>query len=471
MNRRSLSLFVCLTASLYACVEDIPELSAEERRELSEYILTEAPTPEHPMELQFGDRIRLIGYDTTADEITPGVPFTITFIWEVQRNVGGGWMQFTHVADGAGESRINRDEGGEIRSRYGARRWHAGEWIRDPVEVTIPTDWGSDRAVFYVGFWREDDSARLDVTSGPEDGTDRGEAASIPVRAAPAAPSGGATGATPTAPIPAMRAPHTTGAITIDGVLDEADWTVGNGTGPFVSTLDGGRAALSASARMLWDERGLYVGFEVPDALFRATGTNRDDHLWEQDCVELLIDPDGNGSDYFELQISPAGVFFDTHYAEPRDPAPIGHADWNADIEARIGLEGTLNDETADTRYVVEARIGWGSFVYPTAETPPGPPAGGATWRVNLYAMDLMAGESSRSSGWSATLVSDFHVPARFGRVTFEAPPEPPPPAALPAGGGTVTLPPIPPRIRAHLLPEAPPADRVIRTPIEPPTE
>lgn len=465
MERRALSLILALSASLYACVEDVPDLSPEERRELSEYILDAAPEPEHTMEIQFGDRVRLIGYDTTADEITPGEPFRVTFYWQVLRTMGGGWIQFTHVADGSGESRINRDEGNGIRQRYAARRWHGGEWIADPVEVTIPADWGSDRAVFYVGFWREDDGARLDVTSGPEDGTDRGEAASIPVRAAPAAAPAGSGTTAPSAPIPAMVAPHTTGRITIDGVLNEADWAVGNGTGPFVSTLDGTRAPLGASARMLWDETGLYVGFEVPDTTLRSTFTARDDRLWEQDCVELLIDPDGNGRDYFEIQISPAGVFFDTHYGEPRDPAPIGHSDWNANIEARVATEGTLNDGAPDTRYVVEARIGWESFAHPAPATPPPPPAGGATWRINLYAMDLMTGEQSRSSGWSATLVPDFHVPARFGRVTFEAPPAPPPTEAPAPHGAELRVVPmeVPAEVRAGLRPRLPPAERVIR--------
>lgn len=474
MTRRALSLTIALSAftysaALHACVEDVPDLTPEERRALSEFILTEAPSPEHPMELQFGDRVRLIGYDTSAEEITPGTPFTLTLYWQVQRTMGGGWMQFTHVADGSGESRINRDEGAAdgIRARYAARRWHGGEWIRDPVEVTIPEDWGSDRATFYVGFWREDDSARLDVTSGPEDGTDRGEAASIPVRAVAAAAAPPAPA--PTAPIPAMRAPHTTGAITIDGILNEGDWTVGNGTGPFVSTLDGSRAALGTVARVLWDESGLYVGFDVPDGMLRSTYTVRDDRLWEQDCVELLIDPDGNGTDYYEIQISPAGVFFDTHYGAPRDPAPIGHAEWTADIEARVTTEGTINDGAPDTRYVVEARIGWGSFAWPAGATRPSAPAGGATWRMNLYAMDLMNGEASRSSGWSATLVGDFHVPARFGRVTFEPAPEPAPVLAPPGAGLRVMPIEVPPGIRAHgLRPEgAVPADRVLRAPGE----
>lgn len=440
-SNRSLSVWAVLAVALAtACVDDAPELSPDERRELSEYLLDEAPSPEHPLEIQFGDRLRLIGYDTSADEITPGEPFTITWYWQVQRTVGGGWLLFTHIDDdGEGESVRNADGVGEtvseapIRAAYAANRWRGGEWIADREVLTLPADWSTDRAVFFLGFWREDDGERLEVESGPSDGTNRAEAATIPVRrtAEAAAPAGTAAAAS----IPAMRAPHTTGTITTNGVLDEADWA-NAAPAAFVSTLDGSPAALRAAARILWDERGMYVGFEVADTTLRATSTAHDDHLWEQDCIELMIDPDGDGENYFEIQVAPNGLVFDTHYASRRVPQPIGNADWDARIGSPgVNVVGTLNDEAADTRYTVEALIPWAAFQHgdmPAASAP----APGATWRMNLYVMDLM-GASSRSAGWSATLEPDFHVPARFGRVTFEAAAAPAPVVeeAAPAGG------------------------------------
>jgi hypothetical protein len=36
--------------------------------------------------------------------------------------------------------------------------------------------------------------------------------------------------------------------------------------------------------------------------------------------------------------------------------------------------------------------------------------------------MDARPGGSQRGEGWSPTLVGDYHVPDRFGRVTFRAP-------------------------------------------------
>jgi hypothetical protein len=459
-------LAALLVVPAVACVDDAPELSPDERRDLSEFLMDEAPTPDHPLDIQFGDRIRLIGYDTSDAEITPGEPFTITWYWQVQRTVGGGWLLFTHVDDdGEGESVRNADGVGEtvssapIRSGYAANRWRGGEWIADREVLTLPADWSTDRAYFFLGFWREGEDSRLEVTSGPSDGTDRAEAATIPVRRLAAA-EGAVAPAPVTVAIPAMRAPHTTGPITLNGTLDEPDWNLAS-PAAFVNTLDGSASGLNAAARLLWDERGMYVAFEVADTTLRATSAAHDDHLWEQDCIELMIDPDGNGEDYFEIQVAPNGLVFDTHYDTRRAPAPIGNSAWDAQVGVPgVALVGTLNDDAADTRYTVEMLIPWAAFSHgdmPAASAP----ASGSTWRMNLYVMDLM-GAGSRSAGWSATMEGDFHVPARFGRVTFEAPVAPPvvPTEVLaPAGGRPGVLevsPEIRERIRAHGAPAIP---------------
>ncbi|MFN7698060.1 MAG: hypothetical protein ACK5U8_09210, partial [Deltaproteobacteria bacterium] len=170
------------SAALPACVEESPELTATEREALREFILTEAPRPAHELDIQFENKVRLIGYDVDVESITPGQPFTITWYWQVERRLGGGWLQFTHLADASGADRLNQDNNGTIRERYQASRWRANEFIRDVQTVTIPPDWNSDRVVFYHGFWHE--SHRLQVSNGPSDGENRARAASIPVAAA-----------------------------------------------------------------------------------------------------------------------------------------------------------------------------------------------------------------------------------------------------------------------------------------------
>ncbi len=421
----------------FGCVEESPDLTPAERETLHEFILTAAPHPQHTLDVRFESRVRLVGYDISVEEITPGTPFDITWYWQVDQRLTGGWLPFTHLADATGANRQNEDSSGPVRERYQPARWRAGEWVRDPQHITIPTDWHSDRVVFYLGFWSEDH--RLSVTSGPNDGENRARAASVPV--AEGAHSDATDTARPVvdAPIPTMIAAHTTGAITIDGQLAETDWHAVPASSSFVDTLGGGAGPFPAMARVLWDDRNLYVAFEVVDDYLHNTITERDGHLWEQDAVEIMVDPDGDGNHYFELQVSPTGNIFETAYDSRRVPAPIGHADWDSHMVARVNTSGGVNDELEDQSYIVELSIPWSAFSYGDMGPSIAPPAG-ASWRFNFYVMDSRPGGSQRGEGWSPTLTSDYHVPARFGRVTFEAP------AAVLADGTTEV-----PRI--HLTP------------------
>ncbi len=434
----ALSLFLG-SASTQACVEESPDLSATEREALREYILSERPRPSHELDIQFENKVRLIGYDLEPSTITPGQPFTITWYWQVDRRLGGGWLEFTHLADAAGSDRLNQDMNGAIRERYPAGRWRPHEFIRDPQTITLPSDWGSDRVVFYLGFWHEEH--RLQVTSGPNDGDNRARAASVPVLGAPAA-------ATPTTiiapsepsaapPIPSLEAGRAS-AIRVDGRLDEPAWRSAAESSVFVNTMTGASAEPRATARVLFDDDALYVGFDVADDFLKNSLTGRDAHLWGEDCVEVMVDPDGDGANYFELQVSPTGEVFDTFYDTRRVPQPFGHLDWNAAIEARATPRGTPNDDADDQGYSVEMRIPWSSFRYGSAPAMGTPPAG-STWRVNFYVMDTRRDGSQRAVGWSAPLVGDFHVPARFGRVRFGA-------AAPPSEGAPTPLPDQTPR-------------------------
>jgi hypothetical protein len=405
----------------FGCVEESPDLTPAERETLREYILTEAPHPQHELDIRFESRVRLIGYDISVEEITPGTPFDVTWYWQVDRRLTSGWMLFTHIADATGANRQNEDSSGPVRERYQPSRWHEGEWVRDTQHITIPADWHSDRVVFYLGFWNDDH--RLSITSGPSDGDNRARAASVPI-------AGGATTSDATdtvvpppvdAPIPSLTAPHTTGRVTIDGRLTETDWTNATASSSFVDTLGGGAGPFPATTRVLWDDQNLYVAFEVMDDYLHNTITERDGHLWEQDAVEIMVDPDGDGQHYFELQVSPTGNIFETAYDSRRVPQPIGHADWDSHMVARVNVEGAANDETPDHGYTVELSIPWRSFSYGDMPRSIAPPPG-STWRFNFYVMDSRPGGSQRGEGWSPTLVGDYHVPDRFGRVTFQAP-------------------------------------------------
>ncbi len=209
----------------------------------------------------------------------------------------------------------------------------------------------------------------------------------------------------------------------IDGELSEPEWRSAPLLGPFVAVRSGlfdPKHPLGGSARLLWSDSFLYVAFEVRDPDLRGGFPDNavDPHLWERDTVELMIDPlgDGDNRDYFELQISPQNLAFDSRFDDYNRPrggpdGPFGHEAWSSQRQSAVVLDGTLDDPSdVDRGYTVELRVPWASFTPQAAR-----PQSGESWRMNLYAM-----ENNGGVAWSPILgQGNFHKAARFGRVTF----------------------------------------------------
>lgn len=214
--------------------------------------------------------------------------------------------------------------------------------------------------------------------------------------------------------IPRLEIPFASEPPIIDGSLDDAIWASAAHTERFVDTMSGAPAEPEARAHLAYDEEALYVAFEVRDPLLRSSFEGHDAHLWEQDAVELMIDPDGDGLRYVELQVSPTNVVFDTWFDSRRAPAPFGHIAWSSRLRSAVRTRGTPNDEEADDGYMVEIAIPFESL----APMGGSAPRGDNEWRVALYVLDALA-EEQRGVGWSPPMVGDFHVPERFGRLAF----------------------------------------------------
>lgn len=422
---RSALVALALISLLGGCVERAPSLSPADRERIREYVGNQRPSPQNALSVQFDNGVELLGYDVDPATIVPGQPFTITWHWHARQDLDEGWALFTHLAKANGENALNQDGVGVIRELYQPGRWEAGQYVRDVQQVTLPSDWGSNRVVFYLGLWNG--PHRLSIRRGDNDGENRVRAASLEVSSAPSSAADAPAPEEPAAPVappPTLVAARATGPITVDGRIDEASWEGAMRSSRFVSTVDGSRAELSAFARVLWDDEHLYVAFEVADDFVQNTIAQRDGHLWEQDAVEIMVDPDGDGRNYFEIQVSPTGQVFDTRYDTRRQPQPFGDVAWDSRTRGRVQVQGAANDQDLDRGYTAEIAIPWSAFA--VGEPPASRPAPGGRWRMNFYVMDQRpAGEAQRSAGWSPTHERDFHVPARFGGVTFAAPPTP----------------------------------------------
>jgi len=199
-------------------------------------------------------------------------------------------------------------------------------------------------------------------------------------------------------------------------------WLEAGSTGPFVDVLTGEvnqAAELGASAKLVYDADSLYMAFEVFDEDVRGgfDPSEQDPKLWTSDAIEILIDPDGNGDnlDYYEIQVNPQNLVFDSEFDSYRKPmqepnGPYGNQAWASGVRSATKLRGTLDDASdVDEGYVVELSLPWRSLRR-ARRTPPTP---GTMWRMNFFAV----GKGS-ACAWSPVLgEGSFHRASRFGRV------------------------------------------------------
>ncbi|HEU4383020.1 MAG TPA: carbohydrate-binding family 9-like protein [Anaeromyxobacteraceae bacterium] len=211
--------------------------------------------------------------------------------------------------------------------------------------------------------------------------------------------------------LPVYRVAIATGPIEVDGRLDEPAWREALQM-PLVDSLTGQRPREPTVARVLRDERHLYVAFDCrDDAVFVRPGRRHDDPLWEDEVVEVFLDPSGAGRDYVEVEVSPAGVTFDARFRSWRSDLLQARA-WESGAAAAAWIDrGPAGDRgwTAELRIPLDAARG--------AAPPPRP---GSRWRANLYRLETRGRGGPAGQAFSPPYRGDFHALDRFGWLVFD---------------------------------------------------
>lgn len=235
-------------------------------------------------------------------------------------------------------------------------------------------------------------------------------------------------------------------AITVDGVLNEASWALAPRVGKFALIRDTGKPVqFPTEAAIIWDDTNLYVSFASTDREPWGTLKQFDDKLWDEEVVEVFLDPDGDGKQYTEYEVSPDNVLVDLLIPEPRatrtgaDNRVWNHEGWK-----------TAVTKSGD-HWIVEMALPWRGLA---AIGITRAPSAGDTWRVGLYRIKRPGGAAKQEriasltearktaapdrqktidaelatlrandeyQAWSVTRGDrGFHDPERFGYVTFQ---------------------------------------------------
>jgi hypothetical protein len=98
-----------------------------------EALLPVRPEVAAPVDVDYGDEIRLLGVDLPREPVPPGGRFQITYTFEAHDSLRGGWNVFAHF-NGPGNGHFKGDHAPVRPFAW----WRSGQYIRYRVPVLVP---------------------------------------------------------------------------------------------------------------------------------------------------------------------------------------------------------------------------------------------------------------------------------------------------------------------------------------------
>jgi hypothetical protein len=230
---------------------------------------------------------------------------------------------------------------------------------------------------------------------------------------------------------------HTAGPIRVDGNLSELSWQRAAWSAYFTDIEGSAQPAPTFKTRfkLLWDDSAVYIAAELEEPDVWASLTTRDAIVYHDNDFEVFIDPDGDGHNYFEVEVNAFNTIFDLLLVKPYRNGGPARTRWNAKgLRSAVTVTGTINQPgDQDQKWVVEMAIPLHALKLKTSDHPS---MDQAKWRVNFsrveWDSEFINGAYTRKKSpatgrllpehnwvWSPQGVINMHLPERWGTVYF----------------------------------------------------
>lgn len=245
--------------------------------------------------------------------------------------------------------------------------------------------------------------------------------------------------------------------IEIDGKLHEKSWVEAKPSPRFVDLISGEPTAYSTTVKLLWDDKYLYVGYEIEEPNVRGKFTQRDSPIYEDNDVEIFI---AGENAYYEFEINSLGTIYEGLFVWQTDFESSGLAKlkeldrtnpvlrfqefngvgftkhprgkrwaflgWDfPEAKTAVAVQGTLNDDKdKDRGWTVELAFPWEGMKLLNYSNPrPLPPKPADQWRMDFSRFNQYKVQPplKDSGGWALSYhgIWDSHIPEYFPYVTF----------------------------------------------------
>jgi hypothetical protein len=230
------------------------------------------------------------------------------------------------------------------------------------------------------------------------------------------------------------------GPIAIDGRLDEPSWLAAPKSTPFVDIVTGEPAWFDTRVAILWDDEHLYFGFRAEETDVRATLTERDSKIYEENDLEIFI---AGRDSYYEFEMNALNTVYEVLWFWKDVFRPSAEFDPTRDrvmvldgvgghVHERGERWGFLDWDFPGMRSAVHVGgDGWTAEVaFPwrgmelIADGRALPPRDGDVWRIDCSRFEKLGrnGETlDPCVGWTWNRHGhyDSHIPEVFPFVTF----------------------------------------------------
>jgi len=202
----------------------------------------------------------------------------------------------------------------------------------------------------------------------------------------------------------ALRVPKLDEAPTIDGKLDEAYKKATPLTFRFLDARPA-KPTAPTTAYVVSTDTELFVFFQCdsPDmSALRATVKQHDGDVWNDDSVELFLDPHNKRrmGTYMHIIINPLGTT-----AEIRSPKSNADESWNPALRVKTMV--------GKTGWTVEVALPFADFIGKAQSVE-------RVWAANFNRMARLPGENE-DTAWCPTGGEDSHKPGYFGLLWLDA--------------------------------------------------
>ncbi|HEX2951078.1 MAG TPA: carbohydrate-binding family 9-like protein [Armatimonadota bacterium] len=221
---------------------------------------------------------------------------------------------------------------------------------------------------------------------------------------------------------PIYTCQHIDHDIKVTGKLDDPAWKMAE-VAEMSDIVTGEPIPHRATARLLYNDEYLYVGFSCEDDYIHAMLTGDDEPIWREGCFEFFVSPSGNVRYYYEINVSPLNTLFDTFIINSTEKVDKPKRRMNSFISytcrnmiTKTWVNGEMEKPGAAQGWSAEYAIPFVSIAGADNLVP----VAGDEWRANMC--HIASAERRKEmvhACWATIGLFDFHIPWFFGTVRF----------------------------------------------------